>query len=136
MRTKDINVRKVNLKAFFTFHFSFFTSLLLLAVTMTACTKDEPNPLAESTGDLIVTPASITFPIEGSTQTFTVTGGTAFVRSNADWATVKRLTGNNKSSTFEVTCAENTTGASRTGTILANLNGAYKLITILRKAPS
>ena len=136
MRTKDINVRKVNLKAFFTFHFSFFTSLLLLAVTMTACTKDDPNPLADSTGDLPVSVTEMLFPVEGGTSEFTVQGGTAFVRSSEGWVTVTRKSGNNKQSTFVVECEENTTNAERVATILANLNGAFKNITVTQAAPA
>lgn len=136
MRTKDINVRKVNLKAFFTFHFSFFTSLLLLAVTMTACTKDDPNPLADSTGDLPVSVTEMLFPVEGGTSEFTVQGGTAFVRSSEGWVTVTRKSGNNKQSTFVVECEENTTNAERVATILANLNGAFRNITITQAGPA
>ena len=108
----------------------------MVMAVINACTKDDPNPLAESTGDLSVSVTDLLFPIEGGTSEFTVQGGTAFVRSSEEWVTVTRKSGDNKQSTFVVECAENTTNSERTATILANLNGAFKNITVSQAGPA
>ena len=46
--------------------------------------------------------------MEGGDAVFTVQGGTAFVRSEADWISVARISGDKKSSSFSVLCAKNT----------------------------
>ena len=60
--------------------YSLYISLLAVMMVMNACTKDDPNPLADSTGDLPVSVTERLFPVEGGTSEFTVQGGTAFVR--------------------------------------------------------
>jgi len=100
------------------------------SMMLSACSDDkDPNPLAESVGTIDVSPTELSFDIEGGDATFTVTGGTAFARAEADWLSVARLSGDSKSSTFTVTCASNTDSA-RVGTVLANLNGAFTRVTV------
>lgn len=112
------------------------TLMAFVAAFLSACTKDDPNPLADSIGDLPVSVTEMLFPVEGGTSEFTVQGGTAFVRSSEGWVTVTRKSGNNKQSTFVVECEENTTNSERVATILANLNGAFKNITVTQAAPT
>jgi len=116
--------------------YSLYISLLAVMMVMNACTKDDPNPLAASTGELPVSVTEMLFPVEGGTSEFTVQGGTAFVRSSEGWVTVTRKSGNNKQSTFVVECEENTTNAERVATILANLDGAFRNITITQAGPA
>lgn len=107
--------------------------MAFVAAFLSACTKDEPNPLADSIGDLPVSATELLFPVEGGTQTFTVEGGTAFVRSNDAWINVTRQSGNSKQSVFVVECEENATTSERVGSVLANLNGAFKNIVVTQK---
>jgi len=111
---------------------------LFAAVTMvlSACSDDSnPNQLAESVGTLNISTATMSFGVSGGEASFTVTGGTAFVRSESDWLSVERASGDAKSSSFTVTCEENTDTA-RTGSILANLNGAFTRIAVSQSGKS
>ena len=108
----------------------FLMLFAMSAVMLSACSDNSnPNPLAESVGTLNITPTELMFGVDGGDAVFTVEGGTAFTRSEADWLTVTRVSGNNKSSSFSVVCAKNT-GEERQGTILANLNGAFSRISV------
>lgn len=105
------------------------------SLVLSACSDDDdPNPLAESNGTLNISATEMNFSAAGGESTFTVTGGTAFVRSETDWLTVERESGDSKSSTFTVTCAENTADTARVGSILANLNGAFARIAVTQQA--
>lgn len=105
-------------------------ALAVLTFALSSCSDDDdPNPLAGSNGKLDISTTEMSFTVDGGTASFTVSGGTAFVRSEADWLTVERTSGNNKLSEFLVTCEKND-GEERTGTILANLNGAFTRITV------
>ena len=105
--------------------------MTLMAVLFTACSDDDnPNPLAGSNGVIDISTTEMSFDIKGGEKTFTVNGGTAYVRSEADWLTVARVSGDSKSSVFSVTCAENKAEEERVGTVLANLNGAFERITV------
>lgn len=111
---------------------------LFAAVTMvlSACSDDSnPNQLAESVGTLNSSTTSMSFGVSGGESSFTVTGGTAFVRSEADWLSVSRVSGDSKSSTFTVTCEANSDSA-RVGTVLANLNGAFDRISVFQDGTS
>lgn len=100
------------------------------AMMLSACSDDSnPNPLADSKGTLDITPTELAFGVDGGDAVFTVNGGTAFVRSEADWLTVSRVSGDKKSSSFSVLCDKNT-GEERQGTILANLDGAFSRILV------
>ena len=108
----------------------FLMLFAMSAVMLSACSDNSnPNPLAESVGTLNITPTELMFGVDGGDAVFTVEGGTAFTRSEADWLTVTRVSGNKKSSSFSVVCAKNT-GEERQGTILANLNGAFSRISV------
>ncbi|MGN0282271.1 MAG: cellulase family glycosylhydrolase [Prevotella sp.] len=108
----------------------FLMLFAMSAVMLSACSDDSnPNPLAESNGTLNISTTELMFGVEGGEATFTVQGGTAFVRSEADWLTVARISGDKKSSSFLVTCEKNQ-GEERQGTVLANLNGAYERIQV------
>lgn len=109
----------------------FFTAALaLFSLVLSSCDDDDcPNPLADSDGTLNISTTELTFAVDGGTASFTVNGGTAFVRSEAEWLTVERISGDNHASTFAVTCGKND-GEDRTGTILANLDGAFSRITV------
>lgn len=115
------------------------SSLLIMlfatfSVVLSACSdNDDPNPLAGSTGTLDISATEMSFSATGGTSSFTVNGGTAFVRSEAEWLTVERTNGDSKSSTFAVTCAENTANDARTGTVLANLDGAFTRISVTQQ---
>lgn len=113
---------------------SFLTLILALSsLVLCSCSDDDnPNPLAGSNGVLDVSPAELSFGVDGGTASFTVNGGTAFVRSEADWLTVARVSGDSKKSEFVVTCAKNT-GEERIGTVLANLNGAFTRINVTQQ---
>ena len=72
MKTKNINIRKANRKAFFTFRFSFFTSLLLLAAIMTGCSPDDYSMGgAQYTADQLKAPDAYTVTINGNRVTLT-----------------------------------------------------------------
>lgn len=104
------------------------------SMVLSACSDDDnPNPLADSKGTLNISATEMAFASDGGTSSFTVTGGTAFVCSEADWLTVERESGDTKSSTFTVTCAENTADTARVGTILANLDGAFARVTVTQQ---
>ncbi len=109
----------------------FFTAALaLFSLVLSSCDDDDcPNPLADSNGTLNISTTELTFAVDGGTASFTVNGGTAFVRSEAEWLIVERVSGDNRVSTFAVTCEKND-GADRTGTILANLDGAFSRISV------
>ena len=108
----------------------FLMLFAMSAVMLSACSDDSnPNPLADSKGILNITPAELAFGVDGGDAVFTVDGGTAFVRSEADWISVARISGDKKSSSFSVVCAKNT-GEERQGTILANLDGAFDRIVV------
>lgn len=109
----------------------FFTAALaLFSLVLSSCDDDDcPNPLADSNGTLNISATELTFTVDGGTASFTVNGGTAFVRSEAEWLTVERVSGDNHASTFSITCEKND-GEDRTGTILANLDGAFSRITV------
>lgn len=110
------------------------TLFAMFSMVLSACSDDDnPNPLADSKGTLSISAAEMEFTAAGGESSFTVTGGTAFVRSEADWLTVERESGDTKSSTFTVTCAENTADSARTGTILANLDGAFARIAVTQQ---
>jgi len=113
---------------------SFFTiAFAILSLAFCSCSDDDnPNPLADSNGTLDISATELSFGIDGGTASFTVNGGTAFVRSEADWLTVKRISGNSETSTFSVECGENK-GEQREGTILANLNGAFTRIVVTQQ---
>lgn len=113
---------------------SFFALFLTLSsLVLCSCSDDDnPNPLAGSNGVLDVSPAELSFGVDGGTASFTVNGGTAFVRSETDWLTVARVSGDSKKSEFAVTCAKNT-GEERVGTVLANLNGAFARINVTQQ---
>lgn len=105
----------------------------ILSFALSACSDDDnPNPLADSKGTLDVSATELTFGVEGGTASFTVNGGTAFVRSEADWLTVERISADNTYSTFEVKCDKNA-GELREGAILANLNGAFTRIVVTQQ---
>ena len=71
------------------------------AVMLSACSDDSnPNPLAESNGTLNISTTELSFGVDGGDAVFTVNGGTAFVRSEADWISVSRVSGDKKSSSF------------------------------------
>lgn len=111
---------------------SFLTLILTLSsLVLCSCSDDDnPNPLSPSNGVLDISTTEMSFDIKGGEKTFTVNGGTAYVRSEADWLTVARVSGDSKSSVFSVTCAENKAEEERVGTVLANLNGAFERITV------
>lgn len=105
----------------------------MLTLVLSSCSDDDcPNPLAGSTGTLDISATEMTFIADGGTASFTVNGGTAFVRSEAEWLTVERQSAGNKASTFTVTCEKNE-GEARTGTILANLGGAFARIAVTQE---
>lgn len=109
--------------------------LAAFSLVLSACSdNDDPNPLVESNGTLSISTTEMTFPASGGESSFTVNGGTAFVSSEASWLTVERESGDSKSSTFIVTCAENTADTARVGTILANLDGAFTRVTVTQQA--
>lgn len=98
---------------------------------LSACTDDDnPNPLADSKGTLNISTSELLFGVDGGDATFTVQGGTAFVRSEAAWLSVTRLSGDKNASSFQVTCEKNTGVEEREGTVLANLNGAFTRIAV------
>lgn len=109
----------------------FFTAALaLFSLVLSSCDDDDcPNPLADSNGTLNISTTELTFTVDGGTASFSVNGGTAFVRSESEWLTVERVSGDNHASTFAVTCEKND-GEDRSGTILANLDGAFSRITV------
>lgn len=104
----------------------------IMTFALSSCSDDDdPNPLAGSNGTLDISTTGMSFTVDGGTASFTVVGGTAFVRSESDWLTVERTSGNNKSSEFLVACEKND-GEERSGTILANLNGAFARIAVIQ----
>jgi len=104
----------------------------IMTFALSSCSDDDdPNHLAGSNGTLDISTTGMSFTVDGGTASFTVVGGTAFVRSESDWLTVERTSGNNKSSEFLVACEKND-GEERTGTILANLNGAFARIAVIQ----
>lgn len=111
----------------------FMFVLAVFSVALTSCSDDDcPNPLADSTGTLNISTTEMMFTADGGTASFSVSGGTAFVRSEADWLTVERASGDSKASSFVVTCEKNG-GEERVGTVLANLDGAFARITVTQQ---
>lgn len=112
---------------------SLFLTVVVLALTFCSCSDDDcPNPLADSIGTLDISDTELSFGVDGGTASFTVKGGTAFVRSEANWLTVERVSGSKDASSFAVTCGKND-GELREGTILANLNGAFARIAVTQQ---
>lgn len=111
-----------------------YTLLAVIGLVFVACSNDDPNPLAESTGEVEITPATLTFAADGGEGTFTVAGGVPFVRSEAEWLTVELSSSTNTSATYGVTCDENTGSEARDGKILVNLNGAYTRLIVTQAA--
>lgn len=102
-----------------------------LALALTACGGDSDDGDDTPTGSsLTISTTEMTFTAAGGTASFTVTGGTAYVKTDADWLTVVRTSGDSKRSEFSVTCEENTSTTERTSTILANLDGNSALINV------
>ena len=101
---------------------------MALAMVVVACSDDEKA--APAPGNLDITTQALTFDTEGGTSQFTVNGGMAFARSNADWLSVVRETANKNQSTFTVTCEKNTSAEAREGEIVVNLNGVYNYVKV------
>lgn len=108
---------------------SLYVYTLLAIITLASCSNDEPNPLAPSTGNPDISVSEFVFDKDGGTANFTVNGGTAFVRSEAEWLSVSRVSGDKHESSFSVVCEANK-GEARTGQILVNLEGAFTRIEV------
>jgi len=112
------------------------------SMVLSACSDDkDPNPLADSKGDVNISVSELTFDYKNDTPadtiTFTVQGGVAYVNANADWLTVERTseTLNATSSTYIAYCnSANNDSEARTAEMLVNLNGAYTAVPVTQKA--
>lgn len=111
-----------------------YTLFTVMGLAFVACSNDDPNPLAASTGEVEITPATLTFTADGGEGTFTVAGGVPFVRSEAEWLTVALGSSTKASATYTVTCSENTGTEAREGKILVNLDGAYTRLVVTQAA--
>ena len=107
---------------------TFSKILMIAAMAFIACSSDDDA--APTPGHLDMTPATFAFTAEGGTGTFTVNGGSAFARSNADWISIERTSADKNGSTFEIECAANTQSADREGKIMVNLAGTYNYVTV------
>lgn len=108
---------------------SLYIFTLLALVALASCSNDDPNPLAPSTGVPDISVSELVFDKDGGNANFTVNGGTAFVRSEAEWLSVSRVSGDKHASSFSVVCEANKED-ERTGQILVNLDGAFTRLEV------
>lgn len=101
---------------------------MALAMVFIACSDDDNA--APAPGSLDITTQALSFDTEGGTSQFTVKGGMAFARSNADWITVSREEANKNYSVFSVVCEKNTSTEAREGQIVVNLDGVYNYVKV------